>query len=190
MKKLLLLSLAISLGASGCGGGGGGSAELRTSYVTAASGTASLDADVISWVDASGAKATACAATSNASTPAADTVNVSVVSTTYSNTGSVGLPIRIESATISYAPANTATPPMASEFQTIGVIMTNGGTASVPVRVVSQEQKLRLQPKLACNATIYNYYTTITLNVTEIGTETKSTVTTSFQLRLADFVDK
>lgn len=190
MKKLLFLCLAMSCGIYGCGSAGGGSAELKTSFVTASAKTAVLDSDVVAWVDATGAKATACAETSFPSTPVADSVDVDVVTKAYPNTGSVGLPIRIETATISYDPANSATPPMAPEYQTIGITVVNGATATVPIRVATQEQKIRLQPKLACTSSIYNYYTNITLNISEIGSNTKSSVSTSMQLRLADFIDK
>lgn len=187
--KLLIMGM-LPLALAGCGSSGGGTAELKTSFVTASVDIALLDSDVVSWVDSTGAKATACADTSFPATPAGDSVNVAVASKAYSNTGSMGLPVRIESATVSYTPANSATPAMPSVFQTVGLILANGGSATVPVRVATQEQKIRLQPKLACNSTIYNYYTTITLDLTEIGTDTKSTVQTSMQLRLADFVDK
>jgi hypothetical protein len=172
----------MSWGAYGCGSAGGGTVELKTSTVTASAKTTILDADVVKWTDA-----TTC---TGASIPAADSVDVEVISKAYANTGSMGQSIRIESVTVSYTPANSATPAMASEFQTVGMTIPNGSTATVPVRVVTQEQKIRLQSKLACNTPIYNYYANISLNITEIGTDTKSTVQTSMQLRLADFIDK
>jgi len=171
----------------GCGSTDG---ALSTSTVTPTIDTLVMDSDVVSWVDAAGAKATACAATSFPATPAADSVNVVVSSKAYSNTGDQGLPIRIESATISYVPANSSTPAMAPEFQTIGMTIANGSTATIPVRVATQEQKMHLQSVLACNNTIYNYYTKITFNVTEIGTNKKTSVDSSLQLRFSDFVDK
>ena len=186
MKKILLLSLVLSCGFLGCGSVDG---SLNTSMVTANIDTLVMDSDVVSWVDATGTKATACAASSISATPAADSVNVTVVSKAYSNTGSTGLPIRVESATITYTPANSATPAMASEYQVIGMTVTNGSSASIPVRVATQEQKMRLLTALACNATIYNYYTKIILNISEIGSDKKSTVDASMQLRFADFVD-
>lgn len=187
MKKICLLCVVLSMWMFGCGSSDG---ALNTSTVTASVDTLVMDADVVSWVDATGAKANACVSTSFPATPVADSVNVSVVSKAYSNTGDMGLPIRIESATIAYVPANSATPAMAPEFQTIGMTIANGGTATVPVRVATQEQKIRLQSILACNNTIYNYYTKISFNVTEVGTDKKATVDASMQLRLADFIDK
>ncbi len=173
-----------------CGSAGGGITTLNTSMVSATVDTLVLDSDVVSWVDSTGAKATACASTSQAATPAADSINMTIVSKTYSNTASTALPVRIGNVTISYSPANTTTPAMASEYQTVGQIIQPGASLTVPVRISSQEQKIRLQSVLSCSATIYNYYVTLTADVTEIGTDKKGTVTTNMQLRFADFVDK
>lgn len=187
MKKTILLFAVLITGLYGCGSPEG---SLSTSTVTASVDTLVMDSDVVAWVDATGAKATACGATSFPSIPVADSVNVAIKSTAYANTGSMGLGVRVESATISYTPANSATPAMAPEYQTVGLTIANGATTTVPVRVATQEQKLRLQTALACNNTIYNYYTKISMDVTEIGTNKKSTVETAMQLRFADFIDK
>lgn len=169
-----------------CGGdSGGGSSELKTSYVTADVSTAVLDSDVIAWGDS------VCVEGSNTTTPEADSVDVTVTSVPYpDNIGTKSLPIRIDSVTISYAPANSATPAMPSEHQVIGTTIANGSSATIPVRVATQEQKIRLQPKLACSSIIYNYYTTLTFHLIEIGTDKTGDVSTSMQLRYADFVDK
>jgi hypothetical protein len=179
MKKILFICIGLSFGFFGCGSSEG---ELSTSTITATVDTAVMDSDIIKWTDQK-----AC---TGASIPPADSVNVSVVSKAYSNTGSMGLPIRIESATISYTPANSSTPAMPSEFQTIGSTIANGSTVTVPVRVSTQEQKERLINALACGGPIYNYYTKITLNISEIGTDKKTTTDVSMQLRFADFIDK
>jgi hypothetical protein len=190
MKKLFVVCAILCSGLFACGTTDG---ELKTSTVTATVDTSLLDSDVISWVDAAGAKATACAATSSPAIPAADSVNVTVTSKPYANTGAITSPIRIESATISYIPANSSTPPMASEYQIIGTTIANGGSASIPVRVVTQEQKrLTLTVLSSCLPAppIYNYYTTITLNVLETGTDKKTTASASLQLRMHDYIDK
>lgn len=169
-----------------CGGdSGGGSGELKTSYATANVSTAVLDADVIGW------GGTVCVE-GNVSTPEADSVDVTVTSVPYPDNinGTKNLPIRIDSVTISYAPANSATPAMPSEYQVIGTTIENGSSATIPVRVATLEQKIRLQPKLACSNIIYNYYTTLTFHLIEIGTDETSDVSTAMQLRYADFVDK
>ena len=182
---LLLVAL------SGCGSAGGGTAEYKTSYVTAQSSTTNLDSDVVTWVDATGTKATACAATSIMSyTP--DSIDFTVKSTPYSSTGSTALPLRIDSASITYTPANTSTPAMEPkvEYQTLGIPLANGGTATASVRVVSLEQKSRLANALACNTAIYNYSATVMFKITEIGTGTQKDVPASLQVRLDDFADK
>jgi hypothetical protein len=157
--------------------------------VTATIDTLVMDSDIVSWVDATGVKATACSP-SIAAIPAADSVKVTIVSKPYNNTGTMASQIRIESATIIYTPANAATPAMASEIQTIGMTINNGGSAIVPIRVATQEQKILLQSALACNTPIYNYFTKIVFNITEIGTGKNTTIDASMQLRYADFIDK
>ena len=187
MKKILILCAVSCCAIIGCGGADG---LLNTSMVSSSVDTLVLDSDVVTWVDASNAKATACASTSLPATPIADVVNVTVTSKAYSNTGSTGLPIRVKMVTISYAPANSSTPAMPPEYQAVDELILNGGTKTMPVRVVTQEQKQRLQPALACNTTIYNYYTKITIDVEEVGSSKTLPVEASMQLRLADFVDK
>jgi len=81
MKKILLLCAVLNCSLFGCGSSEG---LLNTSMVTSTTDTVLLDSDVVSWVDAVGAKATACAATSFPSIPLADSVNVTVKSTAYS----------------------------------------------------------------------------------------------------------
>jgi hypothetical protein len=187
MKKLFLLSTVLTMSMLGCGSTDG---LLNTSQVTSTIDTLVLDSDVVSWVDpVTGAKSTACSPSSPA-VPAADSVNVAVSSKAYSNTGTSGLSVRIEAATIIYTPANASTPPMATEYQAVGTTIANGGSVTVPVRVVSQEQKVKSWDALACKVPIYNYYTRIILDVTEIGTNKKTTTEVSMQLRMADYIDK
>lgn len=186
MKKLIICLLLIVFFA-GCGSVDG---SLDTSMITASNDIVVLDSDVVVWVDSAGAKATYCGSSSLPSIPAADVVNVTIASKAYSNTGSTGLPIRIDSATITYSPANISTPTMPTEFQVINTTIANGSSVTIPVRVASQEQKQSLYPSLACNGTIYNYYTKIVINVTEIGSDKKTTVETGLQLRFSDFIDK
>jgi len=180
MKKILLLCMVLNFLMFGCGGSSDG--LLATSSVTATIDTRVMDSDIASWVDA-----TAC---TGGSIPAADSVNATIKSTAYPLSGSMGLSIRIKSATISYSPANSATPPMSSEFQTIGMTIDAGSSATIPVRVATQEQKIRLQSALACNSIIYKYYTKISFDIAEIGSDKSITVDSSMDLRLADFVDK
>ncbi len=194
--KRILLCMAFSCGFLGCGSTDG---ALNTSTVTATIDTHVLDSDVVSWVDAAGVKATACVATSFRTTPAADSVNLTFVSKaasaatttgTTTTTAATGLSVRIESATINYTPANSATPAMASEYQAIGTTIASGGTVTLPIRVATHEQKALLQSTLECNGLTYKYYTNIILDITEVGTNKKTTVNTSLDLRFADFTDK
>lgn len=188
MKNLLLLSMILCFSMLGCGGSDEG--LLATSSVTATIDTLVLDSDVVSWVDATGATAAACSNTSFPATPAADSVNVAIKSTAYPLSGATSLSLRVKSATITYMPANTSTPPMSSEYQTIGMTIAGGSSVTIPVRVSTQEQKIRLQPALACNNTIYKYYTKIIFDIAEIGSDQSITVDSSMDLRFADFIDK
>jgi hypothetical protein len=99
-------------------------------------------------------------------------------------------PVKIETATITYTPSDTSTPAMASKYQTIGSIIANGGSTTVPVEIVSSSQKQLLQPALACASPFYNYYVKIVFDVTETVTGKKSTAEVSLQLQIADFIDK
>lgn len=184
MKKILLLCVLLSAFIYGCGGSSEG--LLATSSVTSSIDTLVLDSDVAKWADA----ATACKDNVSPTTPAADSVNVTIKSTAYPTSGSTSLSLRIKSATITYMPANSTTPPMGAEYQSVGMTIAGGSSAAIPVRVATQEQKLRLQPALACNNTIYKYYTKITFDIAEIGSDQSITVDSSMDLRFADFIDK
>lgn len=178
MKKLLLLGVVLSIWMFGCGSPDG---SMSTSTVSAKIDLSVLDSDIVGWTDA-----TTC---TGRSTPAADSVNVTVKSTPYSNTGSTGLDVRIDMITISYIPANSATPAMSPEYQS-GITIPFGGSVTIPVRVATQEQKESLYTVLACGGPIYKYFTRITFNITEVGTNRNSTVFVDMDLRFADFVDK
>lgn len=186
MKKLLILCVAISCGILGCGSTEG---ALNTSTATATVDTLILDSDVASWVDATGAQATACAATSFPAVPEADSVNVTVSLTTNANSTSNALSARVEKATIYFTPANAVTPALSPVYQVIGQIVKSGGSLTIPVRVATQEQKILYQPALNCTSTIYNYFVTIALDVSEVGGK-NTTINTAMQLRFADYVDK
>jgi len=188
MRKILLFCAFLNLLVSGCGGSSDG--LLATSSVTATVDKLVMDSDVVSWVDAAEAKTTACLENSFPRTPVADAVNVTIKSTAYPLSSSTGLSIRIKSATISYTPANTATPPMSSEFQSVGMTIDAGGTATIPVLVATKEQKMRLQPALACSNTIYKYYTKISFDIAEIGSNKSITIDSAMDLRFADFIDQ
>lgn len=186
MKKNIMIFMVVSCGLFGCGSTEG---TLNTTMASATVDKIDVDSDVVSWVTDTGAKATACAATSFPATPAADSVNVTASFTPYANSTGNDLSVRVESATITYTPANAVSPAISPVYQIIGQVVQPGGTLTMPIRVAPQEQKILFQTALACTSTIYNYYVNISLNVSEIGGK-KSTITTAMQLRFADFVDK
>jgi hypothetical protein len=184
-----ILSLALyAVTIAGCGGdSGGGTAMLATSYISASVGSSSIDSDVVAWVDATGAKTTAC--TGFTSTPAPNSVDVTVLSSAYASTGSSSLPVRIASSTVTFTPTSVASPAIQPLPQTIGTVLTTPGSVTIPVRIVTTEQKRAFMPALACSNIVYNYYVTITLQLEEIGTSKTGTVSTSLQLRLSDYID-
>lgn len=186
MKKIIIMFMVVSCGLFGCGSTEG---MLNTTMASATVDVLDMDSDVVSWVTDTGAKATACAATSFPATPAADSVNVTASFTPYANSTGNDLSVRVENATITYTPANAVSPAIPQDYQIIGQDVKPGGTLTVPIRVSPQELKISFQTALACSTTIYKYYVNISLNVSENGGK-KSTITTAMQLRFADFVDK
>lgn len=176
MKIIFLACLLLCFTLAGCGSSNDG--ELNTSIITATVDNSVLNSDVVAGVNCSTAVTTA--------PPAGDYVLATIKSTPYSNTGTVILPFRVESATISYERANTATPAMASTFQTVGLTVDNGASITVPIEVVTPKQKTALESTLGCTKTTYEYYARITFSISEIGTDKKTVVSSSVQLRLAD----
>ncbi len=185
MKKISLLCVVLSFCLYGCGNTDG---SLNTSYVTATVDNTLVNSDVTTWVDSTGAKATACSP--SLPVTSADIVTATISSKAYSNTGSMASPVKIETATITYSSSDTATPAMATKYQTIGTIIANGGSTTLPVEIVSSYQKQLLQSALACTGTTYNYYVKIVFDVTETVTSKKSTAEVSLQLQLHDYIDK
>lgn len=190
MKKIMFCAyFMLNVGLFGCGSTDG---ALNTSMVTATVDKLIVDSDVASWVGTDGTtKATACLSTSSIVIPAADSVNVSIVSKAYSNTGSLASPIRVESVAIIYTPADSTTPAMATVYQDIGMTIANGSTATIPIEVTTQKQKSGLISVFACTSTNeYYYYAKIIFNITEISTGKKTTVDSTVNLHLYDYVDK
>ncbi len=189
-RKWLAVISALFLSAaslSGCGSDTGG---LATSSLSATTTTGILDSDVANWVDSTtNAKSTTW--TGSYTIPAADSVNVTVQSTAYtssSGTATTPLPVQIDSATITFSPADSLSPAIQTQYQVLGSVL-SGGSVSIPVRVVSQELKQVLAPALANNSIIYNYYVTIALHVTENGAGKSATVSTKLQVYISDFIN-
>jgi hypothetical protein len=180
MKKIFLMCVVLSVLQFGCGSTDG---LLATSSVSGSLDILTLDSDIIKWT-------TQATCTGPTTTPAADSVNVTVLSKANPNTGTSGLPIRINQIRIIYTPANTATPPLATEYQAINAQVVNGASISIPVRIATIEQKSNFQSVLQCGGPVYKYYVTILVDVSEIGSDKNQTIDLKMDLRFADFIDK
>jgi predicted component of type VI protein secretion system len=180
MKKTFLMCVVLSVLQFGCGSTDG---LLATSSVSGTLDIFSLDSDVIKWT-------TQASCTGPTTIPAADSVNVTVTSKANANTGTNGLPFRVNQIRIIYTPANTTTPPLATEYQAINAQVANGASLSIPVRIATIEQKQVFQQVLACQSPVYAYYVTILIDVAEIGSEKSQTIDLKMNLRFADFTDK
>jgi hypothetical protein len=188
MKKILLLGIFLASAVNGCGGAGSGATELKTSYVTASARSASLDADVVKYVD----PLLGCVP-GNVTIPPLDTVTVDVASTPYPGSDVRKLPIRINSATVTYSPipySGYVTPPIEPDIQQFaGITLPYGTTYALPVTVLRQSQKEIFINEL-CAGPTYHYNVSILINVSEIGTDADGTAETAMQLNVANFADK
>lgn len=178
MRRLFILSIIAAIIMTGCGSTEG---TLNTSMATATLGTVLLDSDVAKWTSGP----PVC---TGGSTPAPDDVNATVTVTSYANSTGKSLPVRIEKATIYYTPANSVTPSISPVYQAIGQVVQPGSSLTIPVRVATTELKEQFQPTLACASPIYNYYVNVVFDLSEIGGKSTS-ITTSMQLRFADWID-
>jgi hypothetical protein len=92
---------------------------------------------------------------------------------------------------IAYTPADTSTPSVSTQFETLGVVIDPGDTASVSFKAASQELKASsiLSP-LICSSTIYKYFVTLTFEGVEVDTDRTETFETTINMRFADFADE
>ncbi|OGU14422.1 MAG: hypothetical protein A2076_16815 [Geobacteraceae bacterium GWC2_53_11] len=189
MKVKFIIYAVLACGLFGCGSTDNTLLNTTTASVTV--DKLDMESDIVSWVDAKSAKATACVATSYKAIPPADSVNVTAAFTPYANSDGNNLAVRIEKATIIYTPANAVSPALATEYQYVNQVVQAGKSLPISIRVATQEQKQAFVPILACDVSsaIYKYYVTIILDVTEIGGKT-SNISTGMTLRFSDYVDK
>ena len=209
-KTALITFAALTL--IGCGApNSSGVAVFKTSTVSASIDKVVLESDTRSWVDStSGAKVISCTtAGAKATIPPSDNVNVTITATGFEKTNTTrdpltgglpvkSLPVLVEKATITYAPANAgaALHPLPTQFRSFGQVINisqtvdpPSGSLVVPISVVPTEMKQSLTA-LECSSDIYNYYVTIAVDVTEVGTNTRSTIETKMTLWLSDYIDK
>ena len=166
---VIILSALLSMAAlTSCGTDeslGGNVTEFTTSYATAQSSQARLEANLITGNTCTGG-------VSAGGTVETENVNfsVNVVSTTKGSV--VPLPLAITGYTVSFAAKNVGAPAIADLTSDYNTIITPGSSASIPVAVVTDKLKIELltaDPGLACSLSIYQYDVTVKFHAAEVG---------------------
>ena len=186
LSRLFLSGSALVL-LSSCGGGsdlGGGIGEFTTVAASATVATNRLESDVLTG--------NTCSATGSAGgTFATDSVDVTVASKAlFPN----ALDLLITKITVHYEPTKAGTPRLPDHFITTTQTIAPGGTVTIPVAVVPDNVKFALvsDPSLTsniapCSADSFEYYVTITFEVSEPGGNGKArNVPASLNVAIAD----
>lgn len=172
----------------GCGGGGGGGAVYNTVTVTASSDTTLLDSDVAKHSDV-----TNCGVSgTDTITISPDDVDVTINSSTIPNLPEfvTASRVRLDKVTVIFSPANPTSPALPQQNYTLGTYVEPGGSATVPVRVASQELKSgNTLSALVCTNTTYSYYVILKFEGVEIDTDQRETFETTLNVKFSDFVD-
>jgi|SRR6185369_9067540 len=194
------VALLASCGDSKAGGVG----QFNTVFATATPPASALDTDVATWVDAAGAKVTACTAGINP-TITATNATYTVTSTAYAvpNTGSsstiTASPLLVTDITVTLTPATLSSPSLGS-FQVFhsspGQLIAAGAAAPITVAVAPVALKVFLQNSLGANsiscsnAAHYSYWAVTTFSAQEVNTGKAVSITApAFMVNFADFVD-
>lgn len=179
---------------SSCGGSSGGAADLNTVSVTATSASTNIDGDVakVTLIDTNN---DGIMDSYTYSIPPRDTDIVTIKSIINTTNSSNSSNIRVESVAVTYvrksltANSGATVPIIPTRVDPIGVIITAGGSADIPVTVVTQEIKDLYAPTLIASGDIYAYDVNLTFNVVEVSTGKTGTVNTSLVVRIANFAD-
>ncbi|MBI5747035.1 MAG: hypothetical protein HZA13_08540 [Nitrospirae bacterium] len=191
--NLYLLGLiSILLALSGCSEEvGGGAGSFDTVIATASVSTADLDSDLATWTDVNG-DGFVCGA-NDTFTVSSDDVTVDIAVDTKANLPSTreASKVSINKVSIAYSPANTTTPSLSTQFETLGVVVDPDSTATVSFKVASQDlKKSSILSPLVCSNTIYTYFVTLTFEGVEVDTNRTETFETTLNLRFADFANQ
>lgn len=189
---------------SSCGDSkAGGTGEFATVFATANSTNSVVSSDVATWFDlTTGAAAQPCAANSFP-TVTPDNVILNVTSTAYTpaNTGSSStIPasaLSISNVTLTFTPANSATPALPARFQTQFASASPSlivvGSNLVTLQIVSDDMKNFLAANLQCSGVLYTYRVSVAMDVVEVNTNRSGTVSLSgngyLTVNMADFGD-
>jgi hypothetical protein len=205
ITKLVALLTMCSVVCS-CGGGdsaGGGVAEMKTVFVGAPQVTsaATLLSDIAKWSKDTNldSKIEICGLDDPQTVN--DDATISLTVTKYASAPK-GSAVRIGNGVVTFSPAETGTPALPAAYATLPVtigqtIPEGGGTLSFPVPLVTHQFKDALVygdnvagvAAIVCTGKIYRYYATISLDLVEVDTNVKKTVSTQMTVVLADFAD-
>jgi hypothetical protein len=192
LKKMIAAITALMSVATlvSCGGSTSGVAEYKTVNATASVDAASnpLLADLAIWSGDPCAEGSSYSIENNL-------VNITVTSTANITTGT-SLPLMLQSATITFTPADSISPFLPSLFTPIyqnlnGTTLSPGGFVSIPIEVVTHRLKEYFGTTLICSpaAPIYSYNATISINAVEQGTGVSGSFSAGMTVRFADFAD-
>lgn len=187
-----------------CGSKGAGTAEFATVFATVNPAVAGLDADVATWLDATGTKITPCVAGAIPHVAPNDVV-YTVTATAYApaNTGTIStIPVSnllINKISFTLTPADTLSPALPPLFQSQqgspGQLIVPG-TNSVTVRIVSDELKSYMMNSLGAqsldcsNQGFYHYWAVVSFQAVEVNTNKVATITApALKVTISDFTD-
>jgi hypothetical protein len=186
----------------------GGTGEFTTVFATV-TGPAGFDSDVATWVDATTGSPVPVACAANAvRTVKPDDMNYTFTSTAYASpsTGSsnptVPSDLLIQSATLTFIPANTNSPALPPLYQSqpvsAGQRVVAGSATTIPVRVASNSLKSFFLNQLGSQSldctnqgVTYSYYATVTFNAVEVSTNRTATISPAgaVLVNFSDFID-
>lgn len=190
-KHVILTSLILAVCLSGCGStNGGGTIDFITVSAKASADSAKnpLLSDLATWTG------TPCALGAT-STIKNDMINFTVTSQA-SITNGTSSPLQLQKATITFTPADTATPALpplfAVQFQNLlGQTVPAGGSLQVPVEIATHSLKEFLFPTLVCTVSpIYNYNVQVTFDAIEAATGKSGSIPAGMTVRFTDFADQ
>lgn len=186
--RFLCGSFLVAMLAS-CGEGdlGGGIGEFTTVKAGAEAGTLRLESDILTGNSCSDATATGAYTT--------DSVDFTITSTREFTTGNA-LDLLVTKATVHYDPVRSGSPRLPDEIIPLRVTVAPGSAVAIPVAVLTDLTKSRLvsDPALLpnlipCTGDYYEYYVTVTFEVSEPGGNGKTeNIPAYFRLAIADRV--
>lgn len=166
LKILAALSMMAAL--SSCGSDenlGGNVTEFTTSYATAKSLSARLEANVLTGN-------TCTAGVSSGGNIVTESVDFTISVTSTLKGSGTSLPLAITGYTVSFAAKNAGSPAIADLTSNFNTSITPGTSLTLPVAVVTDRLKVELlntDPGLACSLSIYQYDVTVKFHATEVG---------------------